>query len=144
SFTVMNLFAQDIGVDGTTGAGAINRAAVPAYPVNPFPSTNGGFDVIANGWDIWNATDGFHFDWLNRPMVGNFDLKVRVQKLDGADQWSKAGLMIRGSTNANARWIYVVTTPTTTPVLAQAPNNFSSFQWRDFDGASAAPNLGNI
>jgi len=145
-FTVMNLFAQDIGTPtppAVPGAGGYNYGAVPAYPVNPFPSTNGGFDVLANGWDIWNGIDGFHFDWLNRPMVGNFDLKVRVQRLDGADQWSKAGLMIRSSTNANARWIYMINTPATTPVNGQLPNNFSSLQWRDFDGASAAPNQGN-
>jgi hypothetical protein len=123
-------------------AGAYNYAAVPPYPLNPFSPTNGALDVVANGYDIWNGVDGFHFDYP-RQVSGNFDLKVRIQKLVGADQWSKAGLMARGSTNANSRFINIIATPTSSPILNQASNNFFSFQWRDFDGASAAPNLGN-
>jgi len=144
-FTTQSLTPIDIGVAGTNGAGVYNAAAIPiaTLGMNPFTGTNGSFDVVANGWDIWNGNDGFHFD-LARTITGNFDLKVRVQALLGADQWSKAGLMARVNTNSTSRFAAMLATPATTPVSGQAANNFFSFQWRDVDAAVVAPAESNI
>jgi len=139
-FTLQSLTPVDVGIAGTNGAGVYNAGAIPlgTLGINPFSGTNGGLDVVANGWDIWNGNDGFHYD-VARAISGNFDLKVRVQTLVGADQWSKAGLMVRENTNATSRFTAMVTTPATTPVSGQAANNFFSFQWRDVDGANVTP-----
>jgi len=96
--------------------------------------TNTVIDMTAGGTDLWGTVDVGHLAY--RLVTGNFDLKVRVQSLSGPNTWTKAGLMVRTSTNANSRDIYFVVTPD----LANVPagQNRYAFQWRDTDGASAA------
>jgi len=138
---VQRLDEQIVGTPGLIAAGGYNTNAPGlgftelATPTDIFTATNGGFDISANGWDIWNNADGMLF--AHREVTGNFDIKTRVQKFTGADQWSKAGLMARGSTNANSRNIIMQTTPRTTPIAGQLPNNFFGLQWRDTDGAAS-------
>ncbi len=127
---VQRLTARDIYLTAGNVAGGYNLA----LPGSTWTDTNGGFDVSANGYDIWNTADGFHFAF--REATGNFDIKTRVNKLIGADQWSKAGLMARGSTNANSRMMFMCAVPTTTPVSGQAANNFFAAQYRDIDGGA--------
>ena len=129
---MQNLRAQDIGTAGLFAAGGFN----PLVPSYTYTYTNGGFDVSANGWDIWNTIDGFHFTF--REVTGNFDIKTRINKFIGADQWSKAGLMARPSTNGNSRMFYMCATPPTTPIAGQAVNNFFAAQYRDTDGGAPA------
>jgi hypothetical protein len=128
--TIQPLTPQDIGTAGLIAAGGYNAS----LPGTTFTATNGDFDISANGWDIWNAADGFYY--LYRPVSGNFDTKVRIEKFVGADQWSKAGLMVRTSTNSNSRMFVMTATPETTPIVGQTPNNFFASQWRDVDGGS--------
>src|SRR5438093_5841467 len=135
---VQGLAPLDIGTAGVIGVGGYNAAA----PDSSFSCAPGSVDVSANAWDIWNGADGYHF--TSRQVTGNFDVKVRVQRLVGADQWSKAGLMARGTLASNSRFIMMLATPETTPITGQAANNFFSFQYRDADGASAAPALNNV
>jgi hypothetical protein len=129
----------DIGTSAGNVAGGYISYPTNAFPNNPFAVTNNGMDIFANGYDIWNAADGFEF--TAKQVTGNFDRKVRVQKLLGADQWSKAGLLARPSTNAGSRFINMVDTPATFST-SQAANNFASFQWRDTDGSGTL--IGNI
>ncbi|MBI5383836.1 MAG: HYR domain-containing protein [Verrucomicrobia bacterium] len=138
---ILHLTPLDIGTPAV-GAGGYNPLAIIPLPLNPLSRTNGALDVSANGWDIWGAADGFHFDY--RQVSGNFDIKVRVQSLTGADAWSKAGLMARPALTNNSRFILMATTPRTSPIAAQAPVNQFSFQWRDADAAAAAPSLGSL
>ncbi len=130
--SVQNLRALDVGTSGLIGAGGYNAL----LPGSSLTFTNGGIDVSANGWDIWNTADGFHFTY--REVTGNFDIKTRIDKFVGADQWSKAGIMARPSTNANSRMVYMAATPATTPVSGQVPNNFFAAQYRDTDGGAPA------
>ncbi len=138
---VQKLTERIIGTPGLIGAGGYNVAAPGleftglAAATDIFTDTNAGWDISANGWDIGNAADGLLF--AGRQVTGNFDIKTRVRKFTGADQWSKAGLMARASTNANSRHITMQTTPRTTHVPGQMANNFFSMQWRDGDGADS-------
>ncbi len=127
---VQRITGQDIGTAGLIGAGGYNAL----LPGSTWTDTNQGFDVSANGWDIWNTADGFHFSY--RPVTGNFDIKTRIKKFVGADQWSKAGLMARPTTNSGDRMFFMGATPTTTPIIGQAANNFFALQYRNVDGGA--------
>ncbi|MGC8744821.1 MAG: PA14 domain-containing protein, partial [Verrucomicrobiia bacterium] len=121
---VAHLTAADVGTYGTSGFGGgvgvpTLNAALPGYT---WYFTNDAMRVSANGWDIWNNNDGFHY--VYRQVTGNFDIKVRVESLTRADNWSKAGIMARLSTNAGSRFIIVMTTPTN-------GQNMIGVQWRD-------------
>lgn len=124
--TVAHLTALDIGLPGTGGFSATGPTLNMALPGFTLNYSNGVYDVYANGWDIWNTVDGFHF--VYREFTGNFDAVVRVQSMTRPDPWAKAGLMIRPTTNANSRFVAVYATPT------NGQNNIT-VQWRDTDGA---------
>lgn len=59
-----------------------------------------GWDLIAGGADIWDKADQFHF--VCQDIAGDFDLAVRVESFTPAHLYSKAGLMIRESLNADS------------------------------------------
>lgn len=59
-----------------------------------------GWDLTAGGADIWNRADQFHF--VFREMSGDFDVAVRVESFTPAHLYSKAGLMIRESCDADS------------------------------------------
>ncbi|MGC8830009.1 MAG: PA14 domain-containing protein, partial [Verrucomicrobiia bacterium] len=134
---VAHLTAADIGIYGesgwasTAGAPKLNSA----YPGYTWYFTNDAMRISANGWDIWNNDDGFHYAY--RPVTGNFDIKVRVESLTRPDNWSKVGIMARLSTNAGSRFIDIIVTP------SNGQNNVS-FQWRDTEnGACGSIHGGN-
>jgi hypothetical protein len=137
---VQRLTEQVVGTVGSIAIGGYNTAAPGlgfiglVTPTESFTDTNAGWDVSANGWDIWNTADGFLFN--HREVSGNFDIKTRIQKFTGADQWSKAGLMVRPSTNSNSRMFFMCATPATTPIAGQAANNLFAAQYRDLDGGA--------
>ena len=59
-----------------------------------------GWDLIAGGTDIWDKSDQFHF--LYKQISGDFDIAVRVESFTPAHLYSKAGLMIRETLNADS------------------------------------------
>jgi hypothetical protein len=59
-----------------------------------------GWDLIAGGADIWGKSDQFHF--LHKQVTGDFDIAVRVESFTPAHLYSKAGLMIRETFNADS------------------------------------------
>jgi hypothetical protein len=59
-----------------------------------------GWDLIAGGADIWERADQFHF--VCQDLSGDFDIAVRVESFTPAHLYSKAGLMIRESLNADS------------------------------------------
>ena len=64
--------------------------------------------VTASGTDVWNEGDGFHFTY--RALEGDGSLTVRVDALDAAHEWSKAGVMIREDLTPGARNAFVLLT----------------------------------
>jgi enterochelin esterase-like enzyme/regulation of enolase protein 1 (concanavalin A-like superfamily) len=86
--------SQDIGTVGVTGKTEYS---------------NGVITIQGSGDDIWNAADAFRFVYL--PVSGDCTITVRVTSIQNTDSWSKAGLMIRESLNANAANAFIAVTP---------------------------------
>jgi len=74
------------------------------------------FDVRASGTDIWDNTDGFHFVYEEK--TGDFDVVVRVQRLDPTSPWAKAGLMARENLTPGSRNLNVVVDPAAVETVA--------------------------
>jgi hypothetical protein len=68
-----------------------------------------GVDLSFSGRDIDGRSDEFRYHW--QLLTGDFDVQVRVPRLDAGDPWAKAGLMVRSSLSTNAAFAMVATTP---------------------------------
>jgi regulation of enolase protein 1 (concanavalin A-like superfamily) len=90
--------------------------------------------VTGSGADIWGAADEFHYRY--RVISGDFDVAARVTTVENVSQWTKAGLMIRGSGAADSAHASVVATPTTKKGVA--------FQRRTIDGALSTSTAGPV
>jgi fibronectin type 3 domain-containing protein len=104
---------QDIGAVGT--AGSVNFS-------------NGVFAVAGAGADIGSTADAFRFVYV--PVTGACTIVARVVSLQNIDPWSKAGVMIRASTNANAANAFVALTP----------GNGVTWQYRSSAGGGTSSN----
>src|SRR6185312_2123927 len=102
---------QDIGSVGLAGSAS---------------HSTGLFTVTGAGVDIWGSADGFNYAFL--PVTNNCTIVARVTSVQGVNAWSKAGLMIRESLNANAANAFVAVTP----------SNGVTFQYRSSTGGSSA------
>jgi regulation of enolase protein 1 (concanavalin A-like superfamily) len=78
-------------------------------------SSNGTWTVSGSGANIWDAADGLQFTY--RSAAGDFDFSARLTALDAPNAWSKAGLMVRESLNANARNAFMMYSPGTGPAF---------------------------
>lgn len=61
---------------------------------------DGRWELVAGGADIWEKSDQFHF--VFKSYSGDFDIAVRVESFTPAHLYSKAGLMIRESLEADS------------------------------------------
>lgn len=86
--------SQDIGATGVAGSSIFN---------------NGSFSARGSGADIWGTADAFRFVYV--PVTGNCAITARVLSVQNTDPWAKAGVMIRGSLNANSAHSIVAVTP---------------------------------
>jgi beta-xylosidase len=86
--------SQDIGSVGVAGGASYS---------------NGVFTAVGSGADIWDTADGFRFTYL--PASGNCTVIARVVSLENVNSWSKAGVMIRETLDANSRHAFVAVTP---------------------------------
>lgn len=99
---------------GTVGTDATTGLPIFTDPIQPglswvYSATD--FEMEAGGSDIWNNADGFHFTY--QEFAGDFDVRVRVESLRYVtDNWTKAGLMVRESTNGGSRNLSAVVGPT--------------------------------
>ncbi len=85
------------------------------------------FTIDASGADIYGTADAFQY--IYQPMSGsNGQLVARVTSIEPINVWSKGGVMMRSSTNANAAYAFM---------LVSASNGVA-FQYRSADGGSAA------
>jgi enterochelin esterase-like enzyme/fibronectin type 3 domain-containing protein/regulation of enolase protein 1 (concanavalin A-like superfamily) len=90
--------------------------------------TNGVFTVTGSGDDIWNSADAFRFVYVTNS--GNFTIIARVASLQNSESWSKAGVMVRQSLDANAVNAFVGVTP----------SNGVTFQYRSSTGGGCNNN----
>jgi regulation of enolase protein 1 (concanavalin A-like superfamily) len=80
--------------------------------------------------DIWGTSDQFRF--VYQQLNGDGTIVARVDSLQGADPWAKAGVMIRASLATNAA----------NAVALVSAGHGVAFQWRSQAGASSAITLG--
>ncbi len=102
----------DIGAVGAAGSTSLS---------------NGVYTVNASGADIWGAQDEFRFVYA--ALSGDGEITARVDSLAAVDQWSKAGVMIRETLNANSRYAYALI----------SSSNGADFQYRQTSGSYAGP-----
>lgn len=89
-------------------------------------SSNGVWTVAGAGADIWGTSDAFRF--VSRPMSGDGEIVARVASQTRTHDWAKAGVMIRETLGANARYAMCSLTPGETQLLSrQAPGGASSY-----------------
>jgi hypothetical protein len=107
-----NQIAAGTTVTGSQWANSGDVGA-PALAGNAFSSVPGDVDIVAGGADIWGVSDQFHF--VHNQRSGDFDVKVKVQRVDTANAWSKGGLMARETLDGPSVTIEAYTTPNNPP-----------------------------
>jgi len=117
--TVLRMESLDVGTPGD-----------PATAGSAYTCMASNLDVVAGGSSVWERADHFHFIYEERE--GDFDVQVRIARLDRADHWSSAGIMARENLSAGSRHLWAAVT---TPAGANAyGHGYRGVQ----DGASAA------
>lgn len=89
---------------------------------------NGVFTLDGAGADIQNTADGFRFVYLSA--TGDCAVIARVTALENIAPWSKAGVMIRETTNANAANAF----------MGMTSGNGATWQYRSSTGGNTIYN----
>ena len=92
---------------------------------------SGLFSVSGAGADIWGNADAFHFVYY--PVTGNTTITARVISLSATHAQAKAGVMIRDTLDAGARYV---------GAFANVNSNTVSCQ-RRFTASSSTLNIGS-
>ena len=101
----------DVGTTGVVGSAS---------------ATSGTWTLDGSGLDVYGTSDEFRFAY--QQVTGDLDIRVRATSLESVDAWSKAGVMIRESLNANARNAFMLV----------SPSNGRGFQARTAPGGTTA------
>jgi hypothetical protein len=97
-------------------------------------SPAGTFTVTAEGADIWNQADEFHYVYKQLNGVGA--VIARVDSVELTDVWAKAGVMIRETLDPGSKFAAVYITPTNDD---GTPTQGCRFQARtDTDGSASS------
>jgi hypothetical protein len=105
------LIFSDVGFPGSD----------PAYPSYVSVSGAGGYIITAQGSDIWNTFDAFHFAWEWK--TNDFDVVVRGVSQGHTDTFAKAGLMVRESLDPYSRNWNVINHPAPDAVSSVGAND---------------------
>jgi len=106
SFTYIPILVQkpDPKLSDDFNAGTLDPKWTSADIGNPLAGNtkvdNGQLVITADGSDIWDGGD--HFRYVYEPVSGDVAASVAVINVPDTDNWSKAGIMIRQSTDPNA------------------------------------------
>jgi regulation of enolase protein 1 (concanavalin A-like superfamily) len=126
---------EDVVITGDQNLGAMTSIDIGGAQTGTTVGFNGGYAVTAGGTDIFGNADSFRF--VHTQKTGDFDVLTRIESLDRADLYTKAGLMVRESLTAGSRNVMALIFPTN-----EARNNNNGgyeFQSRDVtNGGSAA------
>ncbi|MBV8205191.1 MAG: hypothetical protein JO041_00220, partial [Acidobacteria bacterium] len=93
---------QDIGATTPLGSASYN-------------TTTSAFTVKGSGADIWGTADAFHL--LYQPWTGDGAIVARIASQQNTNAWAKAGVMIRETLDAGARYVSLLITPADGVVL---------------------------
>jgi regulation of enolase protein 1 (concanavalin A-like superfamily) len=138
--------ATTTAVADNVSAGAGSPPPPPTPPPSPWAErdigavpipgstaySNGTFTVKASGADIWGTADAFHF--VYQPLVGDGSIKARVASVTPADNWSKAGVMIRETLDPGSAHAFM---------LVSAGKGVA-LQWRPTTGGSSLSAAGSL
>ena len=88
--------------------------------------TCGYLSAWAGGTGIWGTSD--HFRYIHQPINGDFDVKLKIVSppTEAAQDYSKAGLMVRASTNSNSQHV----------MISATNSSGLQFAYRSTDGGS--------
>jgi len=109
-----------------------NPAQVSSFVEEP----SGIYTVKGIGEDIWDRADQFHFAYKEHS--GAIKIIARVDSLENTDPFAKAGIMIRDTLDANARYAALLMTPEN-GVRYQYRSTIGGITDREFDPNVAAP-----
>ena len=68
--------------------------------------SSGTFTIEANGNDIWNSADNFHY--VYQSLSGDGNIVAKVESLDNTHEWAKGGVMIRETLNSGSKHAFMV------------------------------------
>jgi regulation of enolase protein 1 (concanavalin A-like superfamily) len=96
--TTAAIDAVEVDAGAESGGGGLpapwaNRDIGATTIAGSAQDTDGTFSVTASGADIWGTADAFHF--VYQPFTGDGSIDARIVSVQKADNWSKAGVMIR-------------------------------------------------
>jgi hypothetical protein len=83
------------------GSPALPGSATDAECVQPAVSACAALTVTAGGVDIWGSSDQFRF--VYQRLTGDAVVIARIESIEWAHAWSKAGVMMRESLDPGAR-----------------------------------------
>ncbi len=117
SFTVQVFSLPDLAGNPADGVGTnalvvgLNTGDIgnPLRQGSHYTCDNEAIELVGGGTDIWNASDQFQFAF--KSITGDFDARVRVTSLAGANAITKAAILARESTNADSRGFHVSVNP---------------------------------
>jgi regulation of enolase protein 1 (concanavalin A-like superfamily) len=87
----------------------IDLGSLPAASTASYNTSAAVTTITSTSGDFWNATDAGSFTY--RPVTGNCDVIARVDSQTAANQWSKAGVMIRETLAPGATCATTYVTP---------------------------------
>jgi len=96
----------------------------------------GIFTVKGIGGDIWDRFDEFHFAY--KELSGSVKMIAKVDSIENTDPYAKAGIMIRDTLDANARYCALLMTPEN-GVRYQYRTSVNNITDREFDPNVAVP-----
>jgi len=104
----------------------------PEYMGSFLEGPTGTFTMTAEGVDIWDNSDQFHFAY--KELSGAGTIIAKVESVSDTDPWAKAGVMIRDTLEAGSRHAMV----------AISPGNGVWFGRRETAGGSSSDNEAGI
>jgi regulation of enolase protein 1 (concanavalin A-like superfamily) len=111
---------QDIGSVGLSGSAGY---------------TNSIFTVLGAGADIQGTADAFRFVYVTA--TGDCTITARVSSVQNVNAWSKAGVMIRASLDANAANAFVAVTPGNGVTWQNRSSTGGGTTWNNTNGLTA-------
>jgi len=118
---------------GTTLPAPWRDADVGAVPLAGSATyASGTFTASGSGADVWGTSDAFHF--VYQQLSGDGSIEARVASVQQADAWSKAGVMIRETLDANAKNAF----------MAASAAHGVALQWRSSAGATSLKSAGSL
>ena len=108
SEAVLTLTAQRDWTEGGVGELVLWFRGNPASVGSFVEAPAGTYTMTAEGTDIWDAADEFHYAF--KTLAGAGTMEAQVLSIQNTDPWAKAGIMIRETLEAGSKFAAVYIT----------------------------------